>query len=221
MALLEREHQLEDHELSTYESYVQHSVDILSNMRDMPKAVLTIAKYHQERHNGSGYPQGVTGEKIPLLAKIAGLVDYYQSLITPRENELGLSPLDAVARLYEERDISFQRDLVERFIQAIGVYPTGTLVELNTSEVGIVTGHHEDRRLMPTVMVVTDLDKQLLKKTKIIDLKEWNKDRLEHDLLLIRDSLPKGAYDIDEASYLNSNTNTRWGWKTISTLIAG
>lgn len=218
--LIDKEATLSSDEQAQFQNYVQHSVDILSQMENIPKAVISIAQHHQERNNGSGFPNALMGDKIPLLAKIAGLVDHYQSLITPRDNSLGMSPMDAVAELYEERDISFQSDLVERFIQAIGVYPTGTLVELNSREIGIVTGHHEDRRLMPTVMIVTDKNKHPLKRTKIVDLKDWNHNRKDNDLLLIKDSLPKGAYDIDESFFLDNNSSTRWGWNKISSMLA-
>lgn len=212
--------QLQGESLAAYQQYVQHSVELLEEMEGIPSAVVSIAKFHQERHNGSGYPQGVTGDSIPLLSKIAGLVDYYQGLIIPRENHLGLSPLDAVAKLYELRNIAFQQDLVEKFIEAIGVYPTGTLVELNSNQVGIVTGHNEDRRLMPKVMVVLDENKQPLRSGKLVDLKEWNLNRKQNELLLIKDSLPKGSYNIDETAYLLSGATSKWSWKHIASLAA-
>jgi hypothetical protein len=186
-------------------------------MDGLPSGVAAVVEFHQERHNGTGYPKGVTGERIPLLAKIAGLVDYYQELITPREDTLGMSPYDAVAKLYELRNIGFQKDLVEKFIEAVGVYPTGTLVELSSEEVGIVTGHNKDRRLQPKVMVILDSQKRALKHGKVVDLKEVNKDR---NVLSIKDSLPKGAYDIDEQRYLLSGATSKWSWRHLASSFA-
>jgi len=222
--LLGNEEQLSADQQTEYQQYVQYSVALLNDMDDIPCGVSSIVEYHQERHNGTGFPKGVTGEKIPLLAKIAGLVDFYQDLITPPDARLGLSPLDAVSRLYGLRNIAFQQDLVERFIEAVGVYPTGTLVELNSQEVGIVTGHNADRRLLPKVMVVLDKHKQPLKCGKVIDLKEQSeskrKARASHEALYIKDSLPKGAYDIDENQYLLSGATSRWSWRHIAGSLA-
>lgn len=206
-----------------YEGYVLEGLAMLRDVEGLPKGVLTIAEYHQERHNGSGFPKGVTGDRIPLLAKIAGLVDAYQNMIDPRnEEDQGLSPLEAVGKLYEMRNISFQQDLVERFIEAIGVYPTGTLVLLNSGEVAIVTGHNQDRRLMPKVMVVRSADAQLLKNARVVDLKEYNAERAKDDMLLIRDSLPKGAYGIDEKRYLLSGASSKWSLRHLAgSLMAG
>jgi len=222
--LLENETQLSAEQQTIYQQYVQNSVDLLNDMDDIPSGVSSIVEYHQERHNGTGFPKGVTGDRIPLLAKIAGLVDFYQDMITPRETSLGLSPLDAVSKLYGLRNIAFQQDLVERFIEAVGVYPTGTLVELNSKEVGIVTGHNLDRRLLPKIIVVLDEHKQPLKTGKIIDLKEQSESKrrmkASHQALYIKDSLPKGAYDIDENQYLLSGATSRWSWRHLAGSLA-
>jgi HD-GYP domain-containing protein (c-di-GMP phosphodiesterase class II) len=196
-----------------YQNYVQHSVEILEGMDNLPNGVVPIVKFHQERHNGTGYPHGITGGQIPLLAKIAGLVDYYQSLINPKDGSQGLSPLQAVSKLYELRNIAFQGDLVERFIEAVGVYPTGTLVELSSHEVAIVTGHNLDRRLFPKIMIVLDDHKYPLKDAKVVDLKEWNQNKVGDDGLYISESLPKGAYNIDENEFLLTGAKSRWSWK--------
>jgi len=207
-------------ELCLYQKYVEYSVDILEKMEDLPDGVVSVVKFHQERHNGTGYPQGVTGGRIPLLAKIAGLVDYYQSLINPRDGSQGLSPLQAVSKLFELRNIAFQEDLVERFIEAVGVYPTGTLVELSSHEVAIVTGHNLDRRLFPKVMIVLDDHKYPLKDAKVVDLKEWNQNKAGDDGLYISESLPKGAYNIDENEFLLTGAKSRWSWKHFAGSIA-
>jgi len=207
-------------ELKNYQNYVQYSVDILEKMDDLPSGVVSVVKFHQERHNGTGYPQGVTGGRIPILAKIAGLVDYYQSLINPRDGSQGLSPLQAVSNLFELRNIAFQEDLVERFIEAVGVYPTGTLVELSSHEVGIVTGHNLDRRLFPKVIIVLDDHKYPLKDAKVVDLKEWNQNKAADEGLYISESLPKGAYNIDENEFLLTGAKSRWSWKHFAGSIA-
>tara|TARA_R110001592_G_scaffold83774_1_gene248095 strand:- start:12424 stop:13758 length:1335 start_codon:yes stop_codon:yes gene_type:complete len=205
---------------SAYQEYIQHSLKALSTMGNLPRGVIQIVEYHQERHNGTGFPKNVTGEKIPLLAKIAGLVHYYQELITPRNDDLGLSPLAAVSKLFELRNISFQQDLVERFIEAVGVFPTGTLVELSSNEIAIVTGHNQDRRLLPKVIIVLDENKQKLKNVRVVDLKEKNMTGRESDALYIKDSLPKGAYNIDENQYLLSGATSKWSWRHIASSIA-
>jgi HD-GYP domain-containing protein (c-di-GMP phosphodiesterase class II) len=207
---------LEGADRTEYESYVSRSVEILQGIEGINDGVIHVAQCHRERHNGSGFPQGLTGDRIPLLAKIAGLVDAYQEMITPKGDAEGMSPLDAVTRLYELRNVQFQQDLVERFIEAIGVYPTGTLVELSSNQVGIVTGHNIERRLQPKLIVVLDENKQQLKSAKRLDLKEWNESCKQGQEIFIKDSLAKGAYDIDEDAYLLTGAKSKWSLKHLS-----
>ncbi len=204
---------LNNDQMREYQRYVELGLSELANASGIADGVLNVVEFHAERNNGSGFPKGVTGERIPLLAKIAGLVDCYQDMITPRGGRLGLSPKDAVSCLYEQRNILFQKDLVERFIEAIGVFPTGTLVELNSNEVGIVTGHNSDRRLLPRIIVVTDDEKNKLKAGRRIDLLEWNSNQKPQRALYIKDSLPKGALGIDENSYLLTGATSKWSLK--------
>jgi len=112
--------------------------------------VTAVVKTHCERVNGSGFPEHLRGDRIPLLGKIAGIVTYYDETTNPR-GKLHLSPSKAVAKLYELRDVEFQSDLVVEFIRAIGLYPTGTIVELNTGEVAVVVEQNFQRRLKPKV----------------------------------------------------------------------
>ncbi len=198
--LFDRQAVWSDEEVLVYQNYVALSLEILSADASIPAAVLTVVQYHRERHNGTGFPQRVNGVKIPLLAKIAGLVDYYQELLDPRAGDR-LSSVEAVSRLHEVRNIFFQEDLVEQFIRAVGVYPPGSLVELNTQEVGVVLSNHEERRLWPRVMVVLDKFKQPLKQGKVVDLYEVNAGR-ESGFLQVAASLPAGSYDIDASRYL-------------------
>src|SRR5690606_34011349 len=135
-------------------------VEILRKLPDVKPRVTSVVKTHCERINGSGFPAHLRGDKIPLLGKIAGIVTFYDETINPRGQDKPHSPSRAVAKLYELRDIEFQEELVVEFIRAIGLYPTGTLVELSSGEVGVVVEQNFERRLKPVVMIVTDSVKE-------------------------------------------------------------
>lgn len=212
--LLRSETELAAEELAAYRSYVETGAQMLE-AAGMAPIVVSVVRYHRERHNGNGFPQGVMGTKIPLLAKLAGLADHYESMIEPREDVVPLSPAQAVARLYESRNRQFQEDLVERFIQAIGVYPTGTVVALSDNQVGVVLSHRPHRRLWPKVMVMTDQNRVPLKDGKIIDLAEHNEGKSTVDALQIAGCLPFGLPGLDPAAYGVSGSGTRWSWRQL------
>lgn len=73
--LLSREGQLDASEYAQYREYVDKGVEMLSDS-GLSRAVLSVVQGHRERHNGSGFPEGVRGDRIPLLAKIAGIAEF-------------------------------------------------------------------------------------------------------------------------------------------------
>ena len=132
--------------------------------------ILSIIENHHERYDGSGYPRGVEGATIPLLSRIAGLVDAYDAMITPRPYAPARSSYEAVQELIDTKGQLFQDALVEQFAQAIGLFPTGCLVELNNGEVAIVVKQNNSRRLRPEVVVVLNADKSRKQRLELLDL---------------------------------------------------
>ncbi|MDY6841343.1 MAG: DUF3391 domain-containing protein [Pseudomonadota bacterium] len=215
--LLAGEGQLNAEEYLAYRGYVSRGVAMLEDS-GLPRAVLSVVQGHRERHNGSGFPEGVRGDRIPLLAKIAGIAEFFESLIAPRCHTDPMTPAKAVTLLYEMRNIEFQEDLVENFIQAIGIYPTGSLVELTDGQRGIVVSHSPKRRLWPRVMVMTDAASRPLKTARIIDLARYNEGKGTAETVRIRDCLPYGTEGLDPSCYDVTGVESRW---SLSRLIGG
>lgn len=207
--MLAREGQLSAEEYTTYRGYIDRGVAMLQDS-GLSRAVLSVVQCHRERHNGSGFPEGIRGDRIPLLAKVAGISEFFESLIAPRKHSEPLTPAKAVTLLYEMRNIEFQEDLVENFIQAIGIYPTGSLVELTDGQRGIVVSHSPERRLWPRVMVMTDAEARPLKTAKIIDLARYNEDRDAAEAVQIRECLPHGTEGMDPSMYDVTGVESRW-----------
>ncbi len=153
-----------------YRQFVDHSVRLLAADPQMDPQVVDIVHSHREMHDGSGYPRGLRGDRIPVLARMCGIVTFYDEATNPRGITYPVAPSKAVARLYDLRGISFQEQLAVEFIQSIGLYPTGTQVALSTGEVGVVVEQTHRRRLKPRVMVVLDSDKQLLAEPRLLDM---------------------------------------------------
>lgn len=208
-SLLNHEGQLNAEEYARYREYVAKGVAMLADS-GLSRAVLSVVQGHRERHNGSGFPEGIRGDRIPLLAKVAGLAEFFESLIGPRDASEPMTPDKAVALLYDMRNIEFQEDLVESFIQSIGIYPTGSLVELTDGQRGIVVSHSPERRLWPRVMVMTDSDRNPLKSAKVIDLAKFNETRGAGDVVTIRECLPHGTEGLDPSGYDVTGGESRW-----------
>ncbi|WP_020209850.1 HD-GYP domain-containing protein [Gilvimarinus chinensis] len=199
---------LTETEQNEYEKFVEYGVQILRETEGVEPRVISVVRTHCERLNGSGFPQHLVGDKIPLLGKIAGIVTFYDMVVTPRTATVPIAPSRAVAKLYELRNTLFQEDLVVEFIRAIGLYPTGTMVELSTGEVGIVVEQNFERRLKPKVMVVVDALKNVLDTPYLLDLAEDDKRKQaqidagkrtveDAQKIEIARDLEPGSYDVD------------------------
>ena len=194
--LLAKQGALSEHEAELVRQHVEHGLEIVERTPGVSPRIIEIVATHHERHDGSGYPQGLKGNDIPIYGRIMGLVDSYDAMTCVRPHATSRSPHKAVAELYEHRGSLFQAELVEQFIQTCGIYPTGTLVELSSGEVGVIVAVHSLKRLRPNVMVLLDQDKVPLSKFRTLDLSQ-----LEYDdrgqSLSVKGGLPAGAYNID------------------------
>lgn len=181
-------------EMAAVRRHVELGVGLVRATPGVDCRVLEVVQNHHERFDGSGYPRSLSGHDIPVLARIAGLVDTYDAMITPRPHAPGRTSFEAVQELWDGAPGRFQRELVEQFIQAIGLFPTGAVVQLNTGEVGVVVAQNEIRRLKPRVMLVLDRNKRRRQTLEIVDLAADDGTRDEE--LWIRFELQAGAHGV-------------------------
>lgn len=193
--LLTTEGDLSSEDSAEIASHVSHGLEILKECGVLNQDVIDMVAYHHERYDGSGYPNGLAGDAIPPFARIAGIVDTYDALTSNRKYAKAIAPSDAIKLLYGVRDEDFQAELVESFIQAIGIYPAGTLVELSTGEVGVVVAEYRTRRLRPKVMLLLDANKNKLPIARMVDLQEDG--GVDATPLSIKKSLEPEAFGID------------------------
>jgi HD-GYP domain-containing protein (c-di-GMP phosphodiesterase class II) len=175
--------------------HVEHCLDILDEAQTVPDHIRDMIRGHHERDDGSGYPDGLAGDRIPLLARIAGVIDSYDAMISDRAHCKAIAKHAALQELYRQRDRLYAAEIVEQFMQCMSVYPTGSLVQLDTGEVAIVMGQNAARRLRPKVMVLTGPDKALLAQFRPFDLMMQAEG--DGDAVQIACTLEPGAYGLD------------------------
>lgn len=198
--LLQADRTLTEEETREMRHHVAHGVHLVKKSGIQNQHILDMVGLHHERYDGSGYPRGLKGDQIPPFARIAAIADTYDAMTSQRSYAEALAPAVAIRELYKERDVKFQAELVEAFIQAIGIYPAGTLVELTSGEVGIVVAESRTRRLLPKVILVLDPRKQYYARPKLVDLQDTETNGHGNPVAIAR-SLEPGAYDIDISRY--------------------
>jgi len=200
-AILSKPTALTDEEFAEARNHVEHSLSIVRDSQGVDPRVVDVIAGHHERHDGSGYPLGQAGDSVPLLARIAGLADSYDAMITPRPYAEARSSFEAMNELGDLKDAKFQAELVEQFMQAVGLFPTGSLVELSTGEVGVVVAQNATRRLKPKVMIVLNTEKRRAEPFVVVDLMTQQGGEQHLASMWITRELAPGAYGIDAEEF--------------------
>ena len=194
--ILNKPEQLSEEEYTLVQSHVASSLEMLVGQPGFNPNLLEIVASHHERHDGSGYPRRLAGDKIKLEAELAGLIDAYCAMTRKRAYNPAVSHHHALEELIGVRGSKFRTPLVDQFIQCMGVYPVGALVELNSGEVAVVIQQNRVRRLQPRVFVILGADKSIERYPRTLDLLMQPETATREPYRILR-SLPPDAYGID------------------------
>jgi HD-GYP domain-containing protein (c-di-GMP phosphodiesterase class II) len=198
--ILNKPGRLTDEEFELVKKHVDYSVEIMKGIKGMPARAIEIGRFHHERHNGNGYPHGVKGTEIPVFARIAAIVDCYDAITSDRTYSRAISSHEAIKQLYEWGNIDFQIELIEQFIQCLGIYPTGSLIELSSGQVGVILSQNRVRRLRPKVMLILDPHKVAYEHFPVLDLAVETEDKDGNALDIVATHEP-GAFGIDPKTF--------------------
>ncbi|MCC5793701.1 MAG: HD-GYP domain-containing protein [Chromatiales bacterium] len=199
--ILLKEGALTEEETAQMREHVRFGLEMVKATPGVNSDVLAMIASHHERHDGSGYPDGLAGNDIPVFGRISGLVDCFDAMTTRRPYAGAKSSYDAIRELNALAGTRFQRELVEQFVQALGMFPSGTLVELNTGEVGIVVEQNRVRRLRPRIMLLLDAEKRPLRGARTLDLRKLPSAAQDPRAVWIVQGLEPGAHGLDPKDY--------------------
>jgi hypothetical protein len=170
--LIERADALTGGELATYRSHPKLSADIVQRWSPPDVGILDAILDHHEREHGQGFPRALQGAAVAPDAKIIGLVDTYTALTVPPTSRSRLRPHEAIRDIVKTRNDQFSSPLIKVLLSEISVFPPGTVVRLNTEEIGRVIAVNRSHPLRPQVEIVADGKGQRLATPKVIDLSE-------------------------------------------------
>jgi len=184
-------------EVDIIRSHVEHGLALLDEAGIANLDVLDIVRTHHERHDGSGYPEGLAAYVIPISGRMLGIIDSYDAMSSARPYRAAISRHQALQQIYAARNRLYHAEVVEQFQVCLGVYPTGSLVELSTGEVAIVMAQNQVRRLRPRVAILSAPNKQPLNDFRPVDLMQLG----DKDGVDIVRSLAVGDYGIDASRF--------------------
>ncbi len=136
-----------------YQQHVLYGLEDAQRLPDLPPGALEVIAQHHECLDGSGYPGGLTAERIGRLGRIAAIVNTFDNLCNRVNPADSLTPAEALAHMYKHMRGRFDPELLQRFIRCLGVYPPGSIVQLNNDAIGMVVSVNPDRLLSPTLLI--------------------------------------------------------------------
>jgi putative nucleotidyltransferase with HDIG domain len=168
--ILNKPAKLTDAEFAKMKSHVVQSIIILQNTPGISQIALDVAGQHHERFDGTGYPNKLKGEEISLYGRMGAIVDVYDAISSDRVYHKGMAPTAALGRLLEWSKYHFDPALMRAYVKCIGIYPTGSLVRLESGRLGVVREQHPDKMMQPKVQVIFHAAHKHYLKPEMIDL---------------------------------------------------
>jgi HD-GYP domain-containing protein (c-di-GMP phosphodiesterase class II) len=134
------------------------------------RRILSVIRGHHERYGGDGYPDGLSGDRIGIEARIAAVADVFDALTAKRVYKEPMESRVAVSLMLENMSEHFDPVAVRALLVSIGLYPPGTAVELSDGSIGVVVGARDKDLLRPEVFLQIDHMGRKVEEMKIVDL---------------------------------------------------
>jgi putative nucleotidyltransferase with HDIG domain len=159
-------------EFGMVKKHPEQGARLLEASDSVPEDCALVANNHHERYDGSGYPNALTGMGPGKFGLIAALADVYDAMTTTRSYQQRFPPTAALKKIYGWEGSFFHPIYVRKFIQCLGIYPSGTVVQLDNHWVGVVLRQNRDELLHPWVRVCRDAAGHPLAATQDVDLRQ-------------------------------------------------
>ena len=191
---------LTDDQREQVRRHVKIGVEILEASKDFSENVFDMVRCHHERADGSGYPNQLRGNAIPVFGRIAGIVDCYDAMTTKNAYSSAQAAYESARELHEMRGKQFSAEVVEQFFRTVGMFPTGSVVELSDGTVGVVLEQNKTNALRPKVMLLLDENHEPFRPRRVMDMQKLPAKPNGEGAICIARGLEHGAYGIDPVS---------------------
>lgn len=199
-AILDKPGRLTEEEFAVMKGHTVAGHELLQETADnLHELALDVALNHHERPDGGGYPRGLGAREISEFSRIIAIVDAYDAITSNRCYAPEQPSAEALKIIFENRGTQFDEKLALHFLQAIGPYPPGTIVELRNGMAGIVLAGKPKFRHLPTVLLLRDAAKQPMEE-RTVELDLTDTGRLDKEFL-IRRTHPDGAFGLSVRDY--------------------
>ena len=155
LEILNKPGRFEPHELQEMRKHATYSGDIMEETGGFSPEAIAIATQHHEMIDGSGYPLGLKENEVHRFARLTAVADVYDALKAKRVYKPAMPMYQALLRIHKNKGTEFEEHAVDLFVKTLGLYPVGSLVELNNKERGVVIEPNPNDSRKPTVGLFT------------------------------------------------------------------
>ncbi len=198
--VLNKPGKLTKEEMRMMMAHTIHGRNLLVSSAGVYGGAVDVAFTHHERVDGLGYPRRMAGANISRVSKIIAIVDAYDAMTADRCYQRAKTSTQAIKIIYKERGTHFDEQLALKFLQTVGLYPPGSIVELHSGEVGIVIEANQKLRHLPRIIILRDKNKQPVDEL-VIDLSLIETGKLPKDKL-VKQVWRDNSFDISLRDYM-------------------
>ncbi|MER2491243.1 HD-GYP domain-containing protein [Catenovulum sediminis] len=181
--VLNKPGRLTPEEYEIIKKHVEFGVTTLENSPGIDEELIEIVSLHHEKLNGLGYPKGLTADEISLAGRMLSIVDIYDALTAERIYKKGMTPQAAFKILFKMAPNELDSELLNKFIQCVGIHPVGSLVQLDSGKLAIVIEANKTEPLKPIVKVFYNIKHKHYSEIKDLDLsKKHVNDSIERSI---------------------------------------
>ena len=168
--ILNKPGDLTDAEFAVIKVHPSKGYDMLRRVDGMDEIAMDVCLHHHEKIDGSGYPKGLRGDEISVIAKMGAVCDVYDAISSNRPYRKGWDPAEALRKMAEWTPGHFDSSVFAAFVKCIGIYPVGSLVGMKSGRLGVVIEQSDTVLTKPKVKLFFSTRSGMRIPAEIIDL---------------------------------------------------
>ena len=200
LEVLNKPGKLTNEEFTIMKRHVVDGAHILRRTPEMPALAPVVAFEHHLRQDLSGYPENIGHRKLNLCTQIVSIADVFDALRSNRPYREGLATARIRSIMGEQGNPAFNQTLLRRFVNLMGLFPVGTIVRLNTEEIGVVTAEHPEDPFRPQVKILFEAGGARLESEVLVNT--WERDSRGAFPKAVVESVDPDSIEVDPLTVL-------------------